>query len=155
MGLADTSLRDLGYRAAHASHMAQARLRWEHMPVTRSVIRQGVDRLGCARLAAPDDVKAYTAASGLGARFLPRDPPRNVLTPRVAATLTKLQYAFPSRFTSATVDIRARDRTGVVKTLSVIFFRYGGQIAAFSKVADRTIYEKAITRALNLPLAPK
>ena len=102
-------------------------------------------------------LETYTAQPGTHALFVPGDPKRNLETADVAVILPELKQAFQGRFDCAVVDdcieAELRERTKVLKTPSLIFFRNGEQIGSIPKVRDWDEYILRIQQILSVPVA--
>ena len=121
-----------------------------------------IDRLvtdfGWPRLATMADVAAFTEAPGAHCLFVPGDPKRNLESADVAVILPELHMAFQRAFDCALVDdaIEAalRERNGVLKTPSLIFFRDGVCLGGIPKVRDWDDYMARVPQILNAIPAP-
>ena len=121
-----------------------------------------IDRLvtdfGWPRLATMADVAAFAQGPGAHCLFVPGDPKRNLESADVAVILPELHMAFQRAFDCALVDdaIEAalRERTGVLKTPSLIFFRDGVCLGGIPKVRDWDDYMARVPQILNAIPAP-
>lgn len=103
------------------------------------------------------DVARFTEAAGAHVIFVPGDAQRDLETPDVAVILPELRQAFQGRFDCAVatdaVETELRERTGVLKTPSLIFYRDGACIGGIPKVRDWSDYVERTTHFLSLPVA--
>ncbi|CUH75918.1 hydrogenase accessory protein [Tropicibacter naphthalenivorans] len=101
------------------------------------------------------DLTAFVEQPGAHALFVPGDPKRNLESADVAVILPELKQAFQGKFDAAVVgdavETELRERTKVLKTPSVIFYRDGELIGGIPKVRDWDDYMARIAQILAKP----
>lgn len=113
--------------------------------------------LGWPSLVTEDAVLDWINRPGDHVLFVPGDWTRNLETADVAVILPELRSAFQNRFDCAVVGDAMQDgvkeRAGVYKTPSLIFYRAGQCLGGIPKVRDWDDYMARITHLLDQPMA--
>ncbi len=120
-----------------------------------------IDRLtteiGWPCLSTEADILSWIARPGAHVLFVPGDWTRNLETADVAVILPELARAFQGRFDCAVVaeamQSEVKERSGVHKTPSLIFYRDGVCLGGIPKVRDWDDYMVRIAHILDLPVA--
>lgn len=125
--------------------------------MTHPLISRLSDDFGWPRLASAHDLAEFTSRPGDHVLFVPGDPKRNLESADVAVILPELKQAFQGRFDCAVVDdcieAELRERTKVLKTPSLIFYRDGQFVGGIPKVRDWDDYMARIAQLLAQPAA--
>lgn len=108
--------------------------------MTSPLIDRLTTALGWPCLTSLDETDAFLAEPGARCLFVPGDPVRNLESTDAAVILPELVQAFQGLFSVAVVhadlETAIRERSGVFKAPSLIFYRDGVQLGAIPKVRD-------------------
>ncbi|MCR8723105.1 hydrogenase accessory protein [Frigidibacter sp. ROC022] len=125
--------------------------------MTHPLVTRLTTELGWRNLTDMTGIAEFIEAPGVHVLFVPGDASRNLETPDVAVILPELHMAFQGRFDCAVVDdaveAEVRERSGVFKTPSLIFYREGELIGAIPKVRDWSEYVQRISQITAQPIA--
>lgn len=113
--------------------------------------------LGWPRLDTPEALEAHLATPGTHCLFVPGDPARNLETTDAAVILPELcmvfQHVFDCAVVGDAIEAGLRERSGVLKTPSLIFYRDGRCLGGIPKVRDWADYLARIQTILGLQTA--
>ena len=125
--------------------------------MSHPLIERLTGEMGWPSLANHSDLAEFTGRDGVHVLFVPGDPGRNLETGDVAVILPELKLAFQGRFDCAVVDdaieTSVREKTGVLKTPSLIFYRDGQLLGGIPRVRDWDEYMTRIAQILATPVA--
>ncbi|MEM9474546.1 MAG: hydrogenase accessory protein [Pseudomonadota bacterium] len=125
--------------------------------MTHPLIEWLTEEFGWPRLDTAAGLDAWIARPGTHVLFIPGDWRRNLETADVAVILPELHAAFQDRFDCAVVDEAvetiAKEKAGIFKTPSLIFYRDGACLGGIPNVRDWNDYMTRVAHFLDMPVA--
>lgn len=125
--------------------------------MTSPLIDRLTTELGWPRLETEEALAEHLATPGTHCLFVPGDPVRNLESNDAAVILPELRMVFQHAFDCAVVgdaiEADLRERSGVLKTPSLIFYREGRCLGGIPKVRDWADYLTRIQTILGLQSA--
>ena len=125
--------------------------------MTHPLVERLTTELGWPAFGDMASLDRWIAEPGVHVLFVPGDATRNLETPDLAVILPELRIAFQGAFDCAVIgeaiEAEVRERAGVLKTPSLIFYRDGECLGGIPKVRDWDDYMARIPHILQTPLA--